>query len=154
MSRTLLLLRHATAGVALGRTDHARGLTAQGMAEAAAIGRAVSAHAPDLVLCSSAMRAQQTAAYMGTASPVLEQALYLASADELLDRIRQVPDEVSTVLVVGHNPGLAQLATTLDDDPRLDRALPTAALAVFAVPDGSWAGLRTARLTDLVLPGH
>lgn len=154
MSRTLLLLRHASAGVALGRTDHARGLSAEGMAEAAAAGRALADHTPDLVVCSSAMRAQQTAACLQlTTTPVLDPEVYLATADGLLARIRQVPDTVSTLLLVGHNPGLGELAATLDDDPRLQRGFPTAALAVFALGEEPWAEVRSGRLVDLVTPG-
>lgn len=154
MSRTLLLLRHASAGVALGRTDHARGLSAEGMTEAAAAGRALAGHSPDLVVCSSAMRAQQTAACLQLATtPVLDPEVYLATADGLLERIRQVPDTISSLLLVGHNPGLGELAATLDDDPRLQRGFPTAALAVFALGDVPWAEVRSGSLVDLVTPG-
>lgn len=154
MSRTLLLLRHASAGVALGRTDHARGLSTEGIAEAATAGRALADHTPDLVVCSTAMRAQQTAACLQLATtPVLDPELYLATADGLLERIRQVPDTVATLLLVGHNPGLGELAVALDDDPRLQRGFPTAALAVFAVGAEPWSQVRTGRLVDLVTPG-
>lgn len=154
MTRTLLLLRHATAGMAPGAPDHERALTPAGRLEAASAGRAVAPHAPELVLCSSARRALETAQCLGLpTAPTVEDELYLAPAESLLARLWQVPDQIAVVLVVGHNPGLARLANALDDDPRLQRGLRCAALAVFTVGE-EWPGLRTARLVELVEPGR
>lgn len=155
MTRTLLLLRHATAGMVPGAPDHERALTPAGRLEAAGAARAAAPYDPALVLCSSARRAQETAQCLGLpTAPTVEDELYLAPAEALLARLWQVPDHVAVVLVVGHNPGLARLATALDDDPRLQRGLRCAALAAFAVGEGSWGDLRTARLVELVEPGR
>lgn len=154
MSRRLLLLRHATAGKSARGSDHDRPLTAAGREQATAMTAAVAAHDPDLVVCSSARRALETAACIGlAAAAVPERDLYLASAAQLLTRLRQVPDTTGRVLVVGHNPGLAQLAAALDDDPRLRAGFPPATLAVFGV-GRSWADLRAARLMQRVVPGQ
>jgi phosphohistidine phosphatase len=86
--------------------------------------------------------------------------LYGADADELLGRVRAVSDHVESVMLVGHNPGLQDLAISLAGagEPRameLRRAkYPTAALATFDIGLTAWArlGPRDARLTSLVLP--
>ena len=80
---------------------------------------------------------------------LVEDGLYLADSDALLARLRQLGDE-SSVLVVGHNPGLYELALDLvGDDPaarpeppvmRLLDGYPTASLAIFEVP-APWASL-------------
>jgi phosphohistidine phosphatase len=72
-----------------------------------------------------------------TAKVTLEQELYAAGADALLARIRQVPETVESVMVIGHNPGLHQLALVLastgDELDRLEAKFPTAALATLAL---------------------
>jgi phosphohistidine phosphatase len=95
---------------------------------------------PDLVLCSSALRARQT---LDGLRPVLgerpgtmiEPRLYGAGAGALVNRLRQVDDEVACVLLVGHNPGVADLVELLDDAREVteDDAFPTGAIAVLDV---------------------
>jgi len=72
--------------------------------------------------------------------------LYGATVDQLLDRLRQVPDTVASVMVIGHNPGLQELTVALAREGELrERAqahFPTAALATLALPEGGWAALR------------
>jgi phosphohistidine phosphatase len=104
---------------------------------------------PALVLCSSAARARETLAgieqALGDGPDVLiERELYGASEDELLDRLRAVPDTVESVMLIGHNPSLQDLALTLArSGPALEKVelkYPTAALATL-VFEGSWREL-------------
>ncbi len=90
-----------------------------------------------------------------TAKPKIkhESALYLASVQSLLTCIRAVPVETSALWVVGHNPGLAELATLLAGSTAsqhgLSRKFPTASRAVFALEEASWSdiGKQSLRLT-------
>ncbi len=109
---------------------------------------------PDHVLVSPAPRARAPLGGLGPgdAPPLVEpvEALYLASAEQLLAVLHGVPETVRSVLLIGHNPGLHELAMTLPDGPatkhpdeaakRLAAGFPTGALAEFAVA-GSWAQL-------------
>ena len=143
--RHLYLLRHAKSTwdepVA---SDHDRSLAPRGRRAA----RLVADHlreaqiAPALVLCSSARRTQETLELITPAlepAPVVvvERRLYGASAGELLDRVHDISDSVPSVMVVGHNPGLEDLATALagggtgDASDRMAVKFPTAALAVL-----------------------
>ena len=78
----------------------------------------------------------------------LENGLYLASEDVLLAHLRAVADDVPTVLLIGHNDGIGQLAADLAGSgppepwPSLREKYPTGALAVLSVPDGPWRDLR------------
>jgi phosphohistidine phosphatase len=106
--------------------------------------------APELVLCSSAERTRQTLELMrpalGATSRVsVEAELYGASADELLERIRAVREAVASVLVIGHNPGLQDLALVLASAGaelgRLEAKFPTAALATLTIANTTWRQL-------------
>ena len=116
------------------------------------------------MLCSTATRARETLA--GVAPSLgddvdvwFEDDLYGASDDELLDRLRRLPPAVPSVMVVGHNPGLGDLALRLiggGDEPalvRLHAKFPTGALASLLVP-GEWDELSpgSATLTAFVVP--
>jgi phosphohistidine phosphatase len=110
---------------------------------------------PQLVLCSSARRTRETLERISPAlgeeaSVLVERELYAASADELLERLRRVPDETSSVMLIGHNPGIARLALLLGG---LERKYPTGALATLAF-EGSWGDLgpEAAGLVDFVRP--
>jgi phosphohistidine phosphatase len=121
--------------------------------------------APELVLCSSAVRAQQTLAPIVAATGIgddrvhFEPALYGAAADVILARVRRTDEAVRSVLVVGHNPGLQDLAVELAGDDRvllgvLRDKFPTGALAVVAFDGTSWHDLSplTASVTSLTVP--
>jgi phosphohistidine phosphatase len=162
---TLLLLRHAKSSWAdPSLADIDRPLAPRGEKAARAIARYLLEKRlrPELVLCSTSRRTRQTfeaiAPSLGRDVAVeYEQELYGASADELLGRIRIVPPEVATLLVLGHNPGLEDLALLLAGRgaglDRLREKFPTAALATLAVGDG-WADVkaRDAELVDYVVP--
>jgi phosphohistidine phosphatase len=116
---------------------------------------------PALVLCSTAVRARQTLAALHLDGEVsYEDALYGAGATDLLARLHGVPDHVGPVMVVGHNPGLHELAVSCSGkgDPhilaRLREKLPTGALVTLSFT-GPWASLAPggATLEGLVVPG-
>ena len=164
--RTLWLLRHAKTAGESPEGDHARPLTGRGeRAMEALAGWAKGARlAPQLVLCSTAARTRQSLALLlpAFARPpevIYEDALYLASARVLLNRLRKLPDATARVLLVGHNPGLQELALLLADRAldtpveRLADGFPTAALAGFECHEG-WTALasHSARLSRFLTP--
>lgn len=108
--------------------------------------------APELVLCSSAVRTVETLDGVRGALPAettieIEPGLYGADVAELLERVRRVPETVRGVLLIGHNPGMEDLALLLtgDGDAAARAAMaskfPTAAMAHLRV-EGEWGGLR------------
>ena len=115
----------------------------------------------DLVLCSSALRATETlrrmASAFGDPEIVIEDELYGASDEELLDRLHGVRDAFETVALIGHNPGIWDLAIAVagsgNELVRMRTRFPTGALAVLEF-DGRWRDLATggARLTSFVTP--
>lgn len=142
--RTLVLLRHAKAERPPGVPDADRPLSPRGHADAHAAGAWLKArHQPDLVLCSPSKRTRQTwqavASALGVTPTVrYERRLYPGDADELLSLVREVGDPVGTVLLIGHNPGLSDLAYELDPHGPLDSdGLRTCGIAVHTL-DGSW----------------
>lgn len=144
-TRTLVILRHAKAKSPGDVADINRPLTSRGHADAAAAGAWLShrGYLPQLVLCSPARRTRQTwhgvAVALATAPQVsYDEDLYAASAGALLNRITAVADDVETVLVIGHNPGMSQLSMLLDPGRADPDGLPTAGLAVHRW-QGSWA---------------
>lgn len=160
----LHLLRHAKSSWKKDVEDHQRRLNRRGRGVARRVGRhfAATAGALDLVLCSSALRARETmdlflAGLTIRPRSTVEDELYAASQEKLIDRLRRLPETDVNVLLVGHNPGLHELAITLADTSSLSfRALasgkfPTAALASFRISD-CWSALGRSRyeLVDYV----
>ncbi len=147
----LILLRHAKAEVdaASGR-DFDRALTERGRRDAALIGQtlAEAGFSPDLALVSAAVRAAQTweaaAPFFPAAKVEYAPGLYHIEPDGILALARAQGAGVKTLLVVGHNPGLGQLAALLAQDcgaatdimARLTQGFPTAGAAVIDL-DGS-----------------
>jgi phosphohistidine phosphatase len=118
---------------------------------------------PALVLCSSALRTRETLAALlpaleGEVEIRIEDGLYGAGVDALIARLKDVPDALPSVLLIGHNPSIHELALTLagrgDGLDRLRERFPTGALATLSIPTGGWSGLRprAAVLEDFVLP--
>ena len=118
---------------------------------------------PELVLCSSALRTRETLGRilpgLGSQMTVrIEPSLYSFEADQLLDRLREVPGDVGSVMLIGHNPAMQELGSALAaEGDRLDelrKGFPTAALAELDVPVGSWEELMpgSGRLERFVLP--
>jgi phosphohistidine phosphatase len=118
---------------------------------------------PALVLYSPSLRTRQTLeaieSSLGKRSVIeLEPELYAASERGLLQRLQALPDSVDSVMLIGHNPGLHELARTLASRgaelPRLEDKFPTGALATLVVDSDSWAtlGPGDAELVEYVVP--
>lgn len=152
MGRRLYLLRHAKSSwkqpdVA----DHDRPLAGRGRRAAKAIGRHLAENeiSIDLVLCSTARRARETleriAPALRAASVRYERGVYAASADGLLELVHAAPDETGSLMLIGHNPSLEQLARTLArPSPRrreLEQKFPTGALATLEFDAPEWGDL-------------
>jgi len=163
-ARTLYVLRHAKSSwddPAL--SDHERPLAPRGRRAAKRIAKHVrrSEIEPEVVLCSTATRARETLDLLRPAlrSPtvLLEDELYAASAQALLARLRRVPDDVGSVLLIGHNPGLQELVLALapqgEGRDRLEAKFPTAALATLTLA-ATWSSLAPggASLAGYVVP--
>jgi phosphohistidine phosphatase len=160
VSRRLYLLRHAKSSWDQPELpDHDRPLAGRGRRATKALRRYLLEHdiAPELVLCSTARRARETLERIEPAlgAPTVrhEPALYAAGARALLDRLRHVPDAVASVMLVGHDPGIEELAETLTGGPVASK-FPTAALATLELPGASWrdTGPATAKLIAFVSP--
>jgi len=166
--KKLLLLRHAKSSRDdPSLADFERSLAPRGLKAAPRIGRELAARdwLPERALVSPAVRTRQTwelvaAQLPGQPPAEFPETLYDASAEELFAAVSRVPETVGTLLVLGHNPGLQDLAQALAGDKSDARALarlrekfPTAALARF-VFDGKWQGLSQggARLTHSLRP--
>ncbi|QND59605.1 SixA phosphatase family protein [Mesorhizobium huakuii] len=164
--RQLLLLRHAKSSwddPAL--DDFDRPLAQRGLKAARLIGRELAARdwLPDQVLVSSALRTRDTWRLVAAELPMhprvaFVDALYDASAADILSQIHKAEPSSACLAVVGHNPGLEDLAKQLAGSgsetkarKRLEEKFPTAALARF-VFDGDWSGLSSGRLTHCLRP--
>ncbi|GGO69748.1 SixA phosphatase family protein [Nonomuraea cavernae] len=114
--RTLIVLRHAKAAHVAGVADRDRPLTGQGEQDAERAGERIREMglAPDLVLCSPALRTRRTAelAFPGL-EPSYEREIYEAYPDELLELLRRTDADAGTVVLCGHNPGVHELAVVL-----------------------------------------
>jgi phosphohistidine phosphatase len=165
--RRLLLLRHGKADRHSAGGDRERPLTRRGEEDARRIGRFLldEGMTPDLAVASNARRAKQTLERVLEAFPahvthLIENTIYLATIDHLMEILRQTPDKVSTLLAVGHNPGFAELALWLAGEGEaaemtlLRAKFPTAALAVLDFETEHWAGVGkgAARLRRFVTP--
>lgn len=163
--RRLYLLRHAKSSWKDAElADHDRPLAGRGRRAADAIGRHMRAQAiaPEVVLSSTARRARETAERIRPslpASPIrYEPELYGASATELLERLRALPDTVASVLLIGHNPAMEELALAIArPSPRrreLEMKFPTGALATLSVGSASWRelGRESGDLVSFVRP--
>jgi phosphohistidine phosphatase len=155
--KTIYLLRHAKAAAESPAGDAGRRLSKRGRKAAEAMGAFLGGltPVPELALCSTAARTRETLDFVLPAlhpAPkiVYEEELYLAEAEALLRRLRHLPKDAGSALLVGHNPGLQELGARLAADPgRLAEDFPTAALAVLRLP-AEWTDLRWRR-TKLAL---
>jgi phosphohistidine phosphatase len=162
--RTLVLFRHAKSAWPDGVPDHERPLARRGQRDAPVMGRWLrdAGCTPDQVVCSTARRARETwqlaQTGLAAAPPVtFDDGVYEASAAGLLARIRRTPAAVRTLLVIGHNPALEDLALMLAAPPgaaaspppddalqRMRVKFPTAAIAVLEL-GGTWPALTRGR---------
>jgi len=149
MTRTLILTRHAKSSWDNpGLDDHDRPLNARGQRAAAAIGNWLNSrgYVPDAVVSSTAQRTRQTwdgiaPAFATPPQPDWQAALYHADADRMLDVLRRA--EGNTVLMIGHNPGIADFAQNLLADPPSMPGFmryPSGATTVIRFQNDAWAG--------------
>lgn len=166
--RFLHLLRHAKSSwKESGLDDFDRPLKDRGIRACEGIAAYMGRNRiePDLVLCSSALRARQTLRgiedHLARRWPTaFDDDLYLATTAQILARIRKVDDAVRALLVIGHNPGLAHLAHDLAGSGEaaamaaMAERFPTAALAGFEVRAPRWseAGRGSVRLCAFATP--
>lgn len=153
--KTLYLMRHAKSSHDdPGLADHERPLSKRGRRAATAIGRYLADKrvAPDLMLCSTAVRARETLeralAEWPLKAPVEERrALYLAASEALLAEVRALDDRLGTVLLIGHNPGMADLAQVLPParKSRLPAPFPTGTVAAFSFDVKRWRDITPGR---------
>ncbi|MBU6456376.1 MAG: histidine phosphatase family protein [Bradyrhizobium sp.] len=170
--RRLMLLRHAkTESDSPSGRDRDRRLDERGRRDAAEIGDFIASHppVPDSVLISPAVRAYETweRAWAAMKDRVprprveLQPDLYCADSAQLLQSIREVsPRDAQRLMVIGHNPGMHELALALTDGGdaagrrTLADNLPTSGLAIFdfAIDDWSDVAFRRGRLVLFVSP--
>jgi phosphohistidine phosphatase len=154
--RRLILFRHARAsGRTVGESDASRPLDAEGRVDAAASGRWMAAQGlnPDVVLVSPSVRTRQTwdcvqAEFPGARVEILDE-LYEAGPEEIEASLGSTAAGAEVVLVIGHNPGLQELAVdyladglaSADDVEKVSAGFPTATVAVFDVAADGRAAL-------------
>jgi phosphohistidine phosphatase len=166
--RRLLLFRHAKAKrFEPGMEDRARVLIERGRKDSARIGAYMAAHAlvPDRVLISPAARTLETWKFTATAlcstpAAVTAEQLYNATPRAIIAVIKEAAAAAHTLLVIGHNPGLHELALMLiasgdvDARERLREKLPTAGLVIIDFAFDDWRKLhrQSGRLERFVSP--
>ncbi|HEY3332930.1 MAG TPA: histidine phosphatase family protein [Capsulimonadaceae bacterium] len=143
--KTLIILRHGKAESYNEDGDRVRQLAERGFRDAKTMGHVIAAKVgiPDLVVSSDAVRARQTAVeaareagYKGRIQ--YQPDIYEANSRTLLRVVRSLPDTASTVLLVGHNPGLEDLGADLIAGELSIAGLPTAGMYVITI-QGSWS---------------
>ncbi len=166
--KRLLLLRHAQALPANGGQDFDRALSPKGLEDAAALGRTLIQRGllPDYILCSSARRTQQTCkeALLKTDEHKIHSSftkdIYNASRGALFHLIQSLDHNPETVMLVGHNPAIyelaAMLATSGNDTvlARLGNGYQPASLSVIEAQIDNWAALDPdkCQIVDLLDP--
>lgn len=165
--RRLLLLRHGKADRHSAGGDRERPLTGRGEEDARRVGAFLreAGMTPELAVASNARRARQTLertleAFPGHVTHLIENTIYLATRDHLVEVLRQTPDKVHTLLAVGHNPGFAELADWLagsgdaEELAHMRASYPTAALAILDFDAEHWSEVRrgAAKLYRFVTP--
>ena len=155
--RSLWLLRHAKTvrHPPVGGADHERTLAPRGRRDADALGQRLGDHGdhlglgddvmPALVLCSTAARTVETTERVlaGLAEPPpvsYVRSLYDASPGEVLEQVSMVDEDITSVMVVGHNPAFETLVAALPKSPipSLKAGFGTCGLAVFDLPVRRW----------------
>ena len=170
MAKTVYLLRHAKSdwgNPTVG--DHDRVLNERGIEAAELMGEMIEREnfIPDIILCSSAARTQETldrvlSKLTGKPPVVYEKGLYLASPALMLNFLNNIPDAYRSAMIIAHNPGTEELATALtafgSPTARVTLAskYPTASLAVISAEIDKWANLKTDcnRLNAFIRPKY
>ena len=144
MPKTVLLLRHGKSdwNADYGQ-DHDRPLNPRGRRASRAMGRWLTEMGPlpDLILCSTAVRARSTCIMASEAGAWLadvqyEQGLYYAAPKDLIHYLQEVPDHIQTAMLVGHQPTWSMTAALLSNHPV--NAFPTASMARIDLSVENW----------------
>ncbi len=165
--KTLVLLRHAKSSWDDDSLpDHSRPLAPRGRRAAPAVAARLRELGvlPDLVVSSTSQRTRETVQlaleHLGDAAVDFDEGLYLAGPSHMLRSIRSTSESVETLILVGHNPGMHEIAIALTDREhstaaaRLDAKFPTAAVAVVEFDVDRWdeVGPGEGRLAHFVRP--
>ncbi len=162
--RRLILMRHGKAETASGQGDHGRGLVPRGRTEAREAARRMALLAPpDAALVSDSRRTRET---FDSAAPALPsglpcratRALYGAAPKAILAEIGQTSETIDCLLVIGHNPGIGDLARSLAregesrDLDRLAAGFPTSCFALLEVEGSAWSDIGAPGRLVFLLP--
>lgn len=165
--RRLILLRHAKSDWPDGVADQERPLASRGRSAAPRMGAYIAQQGlvADRVLISPARRTRETWELVSGQMPPVptaasEPRIYDASCSRLLALVREQPRQIHTLMLIGHNPGMEDLAKTLiasgatPDLERLSEKFPTGALAVIDLPVDDWGATNPAsgRLDRFIIP--
>ena len=166
--KTLAFLRHAKSDWgAPGLNDLDRPLNPRGRDAARRVGRELKRRDLrfDLILASPAERVRQTLAEAGeelgeSLEAQFDRRIYLAEPETLIALVRNVPDDVGSLLLVGHNPGTEQAVRAITEDDsngfrtKAAAKYPTGAMAIIDLPVDRWAdvGAEKGRISALILP--
>jgi len=154
--RRLILLRHAKSAYPDGVSDHERPLAPRGQRDVPTMGKEMARRGlqPDHVVVSTAKRTRETFAliepYLGRHTSHYERAVYEAPIDAILRVIYGIGPEVSTLMLIGHNPGLERTASYLVEGggtvatPLADK-FPTAGLVVIDFDIEQWSEVKAHR---------
>ncbi len=166
--KILFLLRHAKSSWKRpSLADFDRPLKGRGRKACKIMGAYLHSHEmkPQIILCSAAKRARQTLSEISGKRPpsvptLFEESLYHASPITMLQHLRGLDDGIASAMIIGHNPGLEDLAYALTGSgdvaalEAMERKFPTAALAVLSAPIDTWRELGPggARLDHFIKP--
>lgn len=157
--KTLYVLRHAKSSWEnYNQTDFERPLNERGLLAASRMGQLMSekSFVPDSIVSSTAARARQTAEMVKEAANFnvkiqFDKRIYEATTADLFEVLEETSDEIKSLLIVGHNPGLENLVRNLTEEVR---EMPTAALAEIRLKIESWkdVSLACGKLRNLFKP--
>ncbi|MDQ6898939.1 MAG: histidine phosphatase family protein [Candidatus Dormibacteraeota bacterium] len=163
--KLLYLLRHAKSSWDDPKLpDHDRPLNPRGLKAAKRMAQRMHRAnvSPALLLCSSARRARETLAPVEQAlSPAkikVEEGLYAADAAQLLERLHRIAPSVQSVMIIGHNPGIQELAVQLMGDQearsRMASKFPAGSLATLSIRAPRWRELAAGgvELVEFMMP--
>lgn len=163
--KRLYLLRHAQANPSSDTGDKGRKLSPKGLDDAEKLGRMMvkKSYKPYVVLCSPSIRTRQTWEHIGLVGMEdrFPERLYNAGSAAFLEELEELDDDVASVLLIAHNPGIHDFAARLasEDSPqtlmaRLMEGFKPGALAVLDCPVESWLDIREEanKLVDFMDP--
>ncbi|MBN1413249.1 MAG: histidine phosphatase family protein [Spirochaetales bacterium] len=149
--KTLILQRHAKSSWDYPELeDHERPLNKRGKKASQLIGAFFRQNGiqPDLILCSTAMRTRETLRLMTNEWETVAEIqfidrIYHGDEDELISIITAVPNQVSKLMVIGHNPTLENLLEDMIGTTAMPEKFSTAAVAFIEVPVDDWREIST-----------